>query len=349
MYYFDEHLPQKISRAQLAKRGKALLIIKDLDTLSAFFRLSPHQLKFTATYPKYDSFYVRKPTGGKRLIEQPAKPLKRLQGMLADYLQGVYYSRKTKAAYGFIPVPGDEDEPRNIYTNACQHLGQQWVLNLDLKSFFHAITQDQIYQIFINPPFSMTAAAAECLSSLCTLQGRLPMGAPTSPVLSNLVFIDPDEALLSLAAERHWRYTRYADDLTFSGAKKFKEEDLGSIHKILKDKGFEINHDKTRLKDIKSSPEVTGLILRDQPDVSPSFVQGIQADLRLYKLLTSDRVTQRGIFKAKDIRQLMRSIAGQINFLEFIRGEYHPSCIEMNLSFNPDKGKRGHSDEVWKL
>ena len=196
MYYFDEHIPQKSSKAQLIKRGKAFLELYDLQSVTAFLHVERHQLKFMSAYPNYDSFYVRKPKGGKRLIEQPAKPLKRLQKLLAKHLQGVYYPMKTKAAYGFIPVPGDEEAPRNIYTNACQHLGQQWVLNLDMKSFFHTITEEHVLQTFIHPPFELSQEAALCLARICTLHGRLPMGAPTSPVLSNLVFIEADKTLL---------------------------------------------------------------------------------------------------------------------------------------------------------
>jgi len=91
-------------------------------------------------------------------------------------------------------------------------------------------------------------------------------------------------------------------------------------------------------------PEVTGLVLRaDQPDVSKAFIKGIRQDVQLFKLLATERVTQRGLFPVRAIKKLEQSIVGQINFVEFVRGQYHDSCIQLNLMMYPNKKKRGRS------
>ena len=112
-----------------------------------------------------------------------------MQSVLNDYLQAVYWLQKTSSAYGFVIRPTDaRDEPRNIVTNAEQHLRKAWLLNADLEDFFHYVTADEVLRVFTEKPFEFPTDLANLLTRLTTLNGRLPMGAPTSPVLSNLAF-----------------------------------------------------------------------------------------------------------------------------------------------------------------
>ena len=345
MYSFNEFIREKPGTAQYKAMGELFLGLQNVQAIAGFFAKEDHTLSLMAAKPKYKSFYVPKSNGKKRLVEDPTKALKKIQRKLGNHLQGVYYQRKPNAAYGFIPVPEDESHPRNIYTNACRHIGKNWVLNLDFSDFFHKISNQHIRKLFVAPPFQFSKQAAKLLAGLTTYRKRLPMGAPTSPVLSNLVFLPLDLELEQLAASSAWSYTRYADDLTFSSQEPISQETIQEMKEWLHQKGFSVNESKVKIRHKDELPEVTGLVLKqDQPDVSEAFLEGIRQDIQLHQLLATDRVVQQGMFQLKAIKKLEQSIVGQINFVEFIRGEYDPTAIQLNLMMYPEKQHRGQSD-----
>lgn len=331
MHY--HHLSDTRSRLtlfQMQDRARQFQALHKLEDIAATLKLRPRDLRLLGKNPVYESFYLPKPQGGYRLIQAPAKALKSTQSRLARCLQWTYTTDLPEAAYGFVLSPADTDAPRNIYTNALYHQGQKWVLNLDLTAFFHHISRDQVVAIFQEAPFAFSQEAAYCLGDLCTFEGRLPMGAPTSPVLSNLAARPLDSALTQLAQEKGWRYTRYADDLTFSSQEKMVARDRKTIGATLAEKGFAINTKKLRLQHRKDPPEITGLLLYpDGPDVSPTFLAGIRSDLQVLAALGAPEMIYRGIFTEKPIKRLRQSIQGQLNFLKFIRGKDHRSVRKL--------------------
>ena len=114
------------------------------------------------------------------------------------------------SAHGFI-------QPTSVVTNARAHTGKRWVLNIDLEDFFPTVNFGRIRGLFLKPPFDMAPAAATVCAQIVTYRNGLPQGAPTSPVLSNLIAVPLDRALLRLVAPaRASTYSRYADDITFS-------------------------------------------------------------------------------------------------------------------------------------
>jgi len=90
------------------------------------------------------------------------------------------------------------------------------VLNIDLKDFFHDFSVDRVRNIFMAPPFSFHHQLASLLAIITTYYNKLPMGAPSSPVLSNLACLVMYKQMEELALQSGWNYSRYADDLTFS-------------------------------------------------------------------------------------------------------------------------------------
>ncbi|MBU1821085.1 MAG: hypothetical protein KKG00_06195 [Bacteroidetes bacterium] len=122
--------------------------------------------------PIYNEFYVRKQSGGKRLIEDPFVPLKEIQGLLNDYLQSYYYLNRSRAAYGFQLVLSHEAIPRNIKANADLHLGKSWMLNADFQDFFHQISTERLLVLFSQHPFRY--ASAEYWSRLPSLFIPMP-------------------------------------------------------------------------------------------------------------------------------------------------------------------------------
>ncbi|MBI5723593.1 MAG: RNA-directed DNA polymerase [Planctomycetes bacterium] len=204
--------------------------------------------------PTYKVFEIPKRGGGRRKIEAPAPMLKEMQNLILRKLL-----RRLKAhpcAYGF-------ERGRSIAGNAAVHAGKAVVVRLDLKDFFPSISADRVRRYFRR--IGWNGPAAELLVKVCTHEGRLPQGAPTSPRLSNLVNYSLDAGLLSAAKKYRADYTRYADDITFS----FAIDDpgrirslIGSAKAVLSGEGYRINlHKKLRVARSHQRQKVTGLVV----------------------------------------------------------------------------------------
>lgn len=214
--------------------------------------------------------YVRrelpKRSGGKRLLRVPKPETRRTQDwILREILSRVPVN---PCAHGFRPG-------RSILTNARQHAGKELVVNLDLEDFFPRIsfaTVDGVFECLGYPQ-----EVAWCLAMLCTCRyGRrwrraLPQGAPTSPALANLVCWKLDRRLTGLAGKFGAAYTRYADDLTFSGDGDFirgLERFLPLLGRICAEEGMRLNAAKTRFMRRCHRQEVTGLVVNDRPGLT---------------------------------------------------------------------------------
>ena len=236
--------------------------MRSLQSLSEILTLPPQSIRLLAETPEYNIFTVPKKNGERRLIENPSKSLKAAQSVLNDYLQAVYWLQKTSSAYGFVIRPTDaRDEPRNIVTNAEQHLRKAWLLNADLEDFFHYVTADEVLRVFTEKPFEFPTDLANLLTRLTTLNGRLPMGAPTSPVLSNLAFQRVEADIQAFANQYGWHFTRYADDMSFSSHSPITLQQIDDLENILKLYGYEYNPNKVTLYGATDEKFVTGLRL----------------------------------------------------------------------------------------
>jgi RNA-directed DNA polymerase len=154
---------------------------------------------------QYIEFTIPKKSGGHRKIAAPVKNLKILQRNLYSLLSGFR---------DFKPIVTAFILGRGIHKNAEIHLGQRHILNIDLEDFFGSINFGRIYAI--RPPYAISKPVAAAIAKACTLNNTLPQGAPTSPVLSNLVSAKLDSDLSKLARKHHCKYSRYADDITLS-------------------------------------------------------------------------------------------------------------------------------------
>lgn len=166
---------------------------------------------------------------------------------------------------------------RSIATNAEKHRAKKLVLCVDLKDFFESIHRESVQDIFRLLGCGKDAAAA--LASLCTLGDSLPQGASSSPILSNLAARTLDADMLILGQVSQCAYSRYADDMTFSGDTVPIEE---QIDEAAKKNGFSINHDKTLLQPRGRRQYVTGLTVCDpvRPRVPRRFKKNLRLALR---------------------------------------------------------------------
>lgn len=235
-------------------------------------------------YHRYD---IAKKTGGVRSISAPKPQLAHCQ----EWVLGTILARLevTPCAHGFVPG-------RSVLTNAAPHVGREVVVNLDLRDFFPSITFRRVKGLFRAVGYGEHVATT--LALLCTepprvatgLNGRvyhvslgdrvLPQGACTSPALSNAVCRRLDRRLQGLARRHEYAFTRYADDLTFSGNDPAAiGKLLRSIRSIVEDEGFVLHPEKTRVMRASSRQEVTGVVVNERPTVVRTEVRQLRAIL----------------------------------------------------------------------
>lgn len=200
----------------------------------------------------YRSFSLAKRNGGRRQVAAPSGVLKKLQRRLLDkYLSGQEIHH---AATAFR-------RGQSIASHAGRHLGQAIVVTVDLADFFPATSSARVRGWFLEQGWRGEALRA--LMRLCVYQGGLPQGAPTSPVLSNLVNLPFDREMAELASRHGARFSRYADDLAFSW--NVGVEPTGfrcAAENCIERFGYRIQLSKGwRCQTAEELPEVTGLVL----------------------------------------------------------------------------------------
>lgn len=147
---------------------------------------------------------------------------------------------------------------RSIKDSARFHRKQPKVLSLDISDFFGSINTPKVNNLFFECGYSKRLCYF--LTRLCTHSGALPQGAPTSPAISNIIFHESDLKIARYCSERSIRYTRYADDMTFSG--DFPVGDLiDFVKKTIKSNQLKLNEEKTRLMKQHERQEVTGIVV----------------------------------------------------------------------------------------
>jgi RNA-directed DNA polymerase len=320
--YFEAKSELNITQVtSLAARFEALNTTADLARL---LNVAENTLHRHVAKQEYITFHIPKPGGQRRLIQHPTSALKLIQQQLNRFLQAVYYTVKPASAHGFILAPTDEWSPRNIYTNAMAHSKSEWFLQVDLKDFFHTVTlthlRNLFRQVFLFPP-----DLTNLLCGLCAYQGRLPMGAPTSPVLSNLCCLFFDFQLERLCESSGAIYSRYADDLTFSFLKEPAPAFMPAVQAIILRFGFQVNENKVRLQKRLEQPEITGLVMgkNAKPVPGKQWLKRLKQEIKIYRWLMSESVRERGIFHAFVFDRFKRSVLGQVEFVGFILGKDH--------------------------
>lgn len=197
----------------------------------------------------YHQFWIRKRKGGYRIISAPDRELQSIQTTI--------YSRILSPVTMIHPAAVGFRCGHSVADNAAPHLGNRYVLKMDIHDFFPTIRISRVKKTFCRIGYPDNVSRV--LTALCCLNRHLPQGAPTSPSLSNIVSYDMDVKLSALAAEFGLAYTRYADDLTFSGNVFPKELVLPRIKQIIKEESFEPNHKKTRFMNEYGKKIITGV------------------------------------------------------------------------------------------
>lgn len=181
-------------------------------------RLNMSEQELAGVRCEYTEFTIPKRSGKRRTIHAPSPRLKLVQRLIDKRVFGGI--RVHDAATGFV-------RGRSFVTHAAWHAGQAVVVRFDLKDFFPSIKRWRVVELCLW--LGWDESAAERIADLCTHQGSLPQGAPSSPRLANILSIGMDRRLVGVARVAGARYSRYADDLTFS----FAVDDQTQIHTLL--------------------------------------------------------------------------------------------------------------------
>lgn len=231
---------------------------------------------------RYKHFNIPKKSGGFREISSPVKGLKCMLKYLNIVFQALY--EPTSAAMGFVPG-------RSIADNASVHTNKNYVFNTDLKDFFPSIHQPRIWTVLQLKPFSINKDLASVIAGLCCMKGPdgngiLPQGSPCSPILTNIICYQLDRRLSGLAKRFNLNYTRYADDITFSGDYNiFQEESefTKEFIRIIEDQHFVINQKKTRLQKRRERQEVTGLVVNEKVNIAKEYSRDLRNLLYIWQ------------------------------------------------------------------
>ena len=301
-------------------------------------RTMTHILYVLTPANRYTSFDIPKRDGGVRKINAPVPVLKDLQTKLtkilvdcvkeiqAEELEQHKKVRYLACAYGFLP-------DKSIVHNARNHRDRRHVLNLDIQDFFGSINFGRVRGVFISDRrWNLDPVIATLIAQIACHGQGLPQGAPTSPVVSNVVGQLLDSRMRKLAKRDRCSYSRYADDLTFStNIRKFPaalavtdpvslEVSLGDeLSRELNRAGFTANPGKTRLQGRTSRQVVTGLVVNEKVDIDRRYYRRLRSMLRSVAKTGSYYLPGRPLDPKQDLK-----------FLEgMFAHAYHVQCMDI--------------------
>ena len=281
IYWNDQDVCDKFDcdDRHVRMQENAIPDFKNPQALAAWLGVSMPQLRGLTYHRecaesiKYRHFTIEKRSGGMRSIWAPNHELKQVQRQILDEILSSLLVHD--ASHGFM-------QGRSIFSNALRHTDAKIVVKMDLKDFFPTISFKRVKGLFRKAGYQEQIATL--LALLCTEAPRkiierdgkkyfialgercLPQGAPTSPAISNVVCLRLDRRLQGLAESLGYRYTRYADDLTFSQLNDCKKPmSIGAlkaaIKNIIESEGFVLHTEKTRITYPHRSQQVTGLVV----------------------------------------------------------------------------------------
>lgn len=318
--------------------------IKDISLRYFLFKVKPENM--------YHEFYINKRNGEKRIISAPNKQLRNIQRKLVSFLETLYDTKI--CVYGFA-------KGKSIVNNATIHTKQQHILNIDLKDFFSQIHFGRVRGLFMKPPYCFGKEAATTIAQIACYKGKLPQGAPSSPIISNMICAPLDNQIMHLAKQYKFYYTRYADDITISTNKRSFDRAIvytnngsivlgNSLTEVINRNSFVINESKITLRTHFNRQEVTGLIVNKFPNVRRKYIKELRAMLfnaqkdgliasanahiDKHKLDPNPKIAS--LKKDDDKLKLwyLEILNGKIQFIKQVKGKYSGTYISFANKLN---------------
>ena len=336
-------LLNRIKQAELVEMG----------ILDEFHPFTMRHLNFYCNpnhaFHRYRQFKIRKKSGGFRQITAPRnRSFMMMLAAVNDMLKALY--TPSDYAMGFT-------EGRSVVTNANIHKSQNYVFNIDLKDFFPSIEQPRVWKRLQLKPFNFPLQIANLLAGMCSMREMrvendgtkkayyvLPQGAPTSPIITNMICDNMDRRLAGLAKRFGLRYSRYADDITFSSMHYVYQKNgefIKELERIITEQGFKINSKKTRLQKRGARQEVTGIIVCDKLNVTQKYVREIRDVLYIWDRYGYGAAFAKFLPKYKEEKgyvkkgnpDLINVIDGKLMYLKMVKGEEDSVYLRLHSKF----------------
>ncbi len=320
--------------------------LNTIDDLCYNIGISPKFLKYVL-YVKKDKYYdfkIPKKNGDFRSISSPCRELKYIQRQLLKFFEKEYSFLDCQ--HGFI-------KGRSCVTNAKLHVGKRFVLNGDIEHFFDTIHFGRVRGIFLNKPFYYSKEVATIIAKITCYNKKLPQGAPTSPFVSNIICYTMDKKLDYIAKKYNCRYSRYADDITFSTDSELfpteianiKNESISFSKKIIRiinggyENGFVFNDKKTRFYKRYNRQEVTGVVVNKKTNVNKYYLKNIRAIIHCINyngFVESYFKTFKSIPSSENYAKniLFNYLCGKISYLKMVRGDSDGLFLKYANDFN---------------
>lgn len=253
----------------------------------------------------YHEHLIAKKTGGVRILHEPHPDLKEIQRWLSrEILSNLKVSKYSKAyRVGY-----------SLEDSVKFHVSREMVLRLDIKDFFPSIRFGKVYQVLINLGYSESVSVM--IAKLLLRYDSLPQGSPASPMLSNIIFTEIDKDIGAFCRERDIYYSRYADDLTFSGDIFNYRELIDFVKVELAKNEFKLNKKKTRLMRKHRKQVINGLIVNQKINVEKTYRKKIRQEIYYIKKYgLASHMEKNKIHKSCYPEHLL----GKLNFVMSIR------------------------------
>lgn len=282
-----------------------MVVYRELSSLEKDLGVSAKMLYTLSNqlHKHYHNVRIPKGSGEFRELSVPDDFLKAVQTKIAQNL--LAYERISPYAAAYRPGGSP-------LRNAQPHVGKETLLKMDIRHFFDHIYYPMVKaKVFTADKYSESNRVL--LSLLCVHKDALPQGAPTSPVISNIIMRDFDDVVGSWCKERKITYTRYCDDMTFSGSfdpkvvKTFVKEQL-------KITGFYVNDKKTVVARNGQQKNVTGIVVNERPNTTAAYRKKLRQELyycKTYGVYSHMQRTQVNVTEDTYLRQLL----GRVNYV----------------------------------
>src|SRR5690625_528072 len=311
------------------------------------------------SFKRYKVFQIKKKSGSKRTIHAPVKGLKKILRVLNFIFQCVIEPHS--AATGFVLG-------KSVVDNASVHTNQEYVYNIDLKDFFHSFGRNRVKMGIWYHLFQLKKdreKLAFLLSSLVThpleIEGEikiaLPQGSPCSPIITNLLCKQLDRRLAGLAKRFVARFTRYADDITFSASRNVfvNKEFQNELYRIIEeDQSMKINPTKTRLQKDGYRKQVTGLTVNEKVNVHRAYIKDIRKWLYLWERYGLGKAQQKfnldykrnKASNKKETPSIINVLDGKLEYLKMVKGYDNPAYLKLKKRYDKLETKNHPITEV---
>lgn len=285
----------------------------------------------------YRSFEIPKSSGGVRHINAPNDDLKYIHSKLAkliwNHIKQIREQDSIRANLSHAFEKG-----KSIFTNARIHQRKRYVINVDLKDFFDSFNFGRVLGFFEkNRYFMLNHEMATVFAQLTCYKNCLPQGAPTSPIITNLICEILDIRLLNLAKSYRLDYTRYADDLTFSTNDKNIinrfDDFYNDLNSEIERAGFKINTDKTRVLYKNSRQNVTGLVVNKKINIDRRYYKKVRA--------MTNNLYRNGSFTIDGKPGTVNQLGGMLSFINQV--EINNEKINGEPDIKKEKNRRDPS------